>query len=276
MSNDATSQDTDQPRPRWQPLVAADRRVIGVLIEKAKTTPNAYPMSLNAVVTGANQKSNRSPVMQLDPDDVEESLDRLRVLGAVGLIEGYGRVNKYRHYMYDWLAVDKVEIAVMGELLLRGAQTIGELRGRAARMEPIRDLAELLPVVQSLIDRGLVVSLTPEGRGQVVTHALYQPREMERLAEQYRGAQAGQAAAPAAPRPTGAARPAASTATPGGLSATAPQDEQAPGQTAEALRREIQELRDQVAQLRCDLDEITIVVERTGDQLGRLKDELGV
>ena len=273
MSNDPTSQETDQPQPRWGPLVAADRRIIGVLIEKAKTTPNAYPISLNAVVTGSNQKSNRSPVMQLDPDDVEECLDRLRGLGAVGLIEGYGRVNKYRHYMYDWLAVDKVEIAVMGELLLRGVQTIGELRGRAARMEPIRDLAELRPIVQSLIEKGLVVSLTPEGRGQIVTHALYQPREMEKLTAQHRGGGTPQAAAPAASPPTEAARPAAPIPAPADVSPTL---QQVPSQVVEALRGEIEELRSQVAQLRSDLGEMTITVERTSDELGRLKDELGV
>ena len=66
---------------RWQSLGAIDRRVVGVLAEKAKTTPDIYPMSLNAVCTGANQKSNRAPLMQLEPSDVEESLDRLRAGG---------------------------------------------------------------------------------------------------------------------------------------------------------------------------------------------------
>jgi len=123
---------TESPSaPRWQPLSAMDRRVIGVLIEKAKTTPDAYPLSLNAVVAGCNQKSNRHPLMNVEPDDVEQSLDRLRELGAISLVQGYGRVQKYRHYMYDWLGVDKVELAVMAELLLRGPQTEGDLRGRA-------------------------------------------------------------------------------------------------------------------------------------------------
>ena len=70
------------PAPRWRPLNSIDRRVLGVLGEKAKTTPDAYPMSLNGVVAGCNQKSNRSPLMQLEPDQVEESLDRLRQFGA--------------------------------------------------------------------------------------------------------------------------------------------------------------------------------------------------
>ncbi len=116
------------PQRRWRPLESIDRRVVGVLAEKAKTTPDIYPMSLNAIRTGCNQKSNRHPLMELEPEEVEESLDRLREIGAVGLVEGYGRVQKYRHYLYDWLGVDKVELAVMTELLLRGEQTVGELR----------------------------------------------------------------------------------------------------------------------------------------------------
>jgi hypothetical protein len=155
MTDDLSSPE-QPPAPRWQPLPAVDRRVAGVLAEKAKTTPDAYPMSLNAICTACNQKSNRSPMMNLQPEDVEESLSRLRHLGAAGLVEGYGRVSKYRHYLYDWLGVDKVELAVMAELLLRGTQTEGELRGRAARMEPIRDLAELRPVLASLKSKGLV------------------------------------------------------------------------------------------------------------------------
>ena len=156
------------PQPAWQPLGAIDRRVLGVLAEKAKTTPDGYPMSLNAICTGCNQKSNRDPVMQLELDDVQESLDRLRQLGAVGMVEGYGRVTKYRHYLYEWLGVEKIELSVMTELLLRGAQTEGELRGRASRMDAIPDLAGLRALLASLKAKKLVIPLTPEGRGHVV------------------------------------------------------------------------------------------------------------
>ncbi len=176
--------------PRWQPLGAHERRVLGVLAEKAKTTPDAYPMTLNAICVGCNQKSNRHPLMQLEADDVEAALQRLRELGAVAEIIGGGRAAKYRHFFYEWLGVDKVESAVMIELLLRGAQTEGELRGRAARMEPIADLTALRPVLQSLRAKGLVVSLTGEGRGHIVTHALYEPREMERLRAEHAGGSA--------------------------------------------------------------------------------------
>ena len=136
--------------PRWQPISKIDRRVLGVLVEKAKTTPDAYPMSINAITSAANQKNNRYPVMNLEVDDVQESLDRLRQLGAVGEVQGGGRVPRFRHYMYEWLGVDKVELAVMAELLLRGQQTEGELRGRAARMEPIADLSALRPILAAL------------------------------------------------------------------------------------------------------------------------------
>jgi hypothetical protein len=259
-------------------LSAIDRRVAGVLVEKAKTTPNAYPMSLNAIATACNQKSNRSPVMSLDPDDVEESLERLRKLGAVGLIEGYGRVQKYRHYLYDWLGVDKVEIAVMAELLLRGPQTVGELRGRAARMERIRDLGELRPALDSLKSKGLVIPLTPEGRGHVVAHALYPPNELAKVKAQY-GVVSPAAPVLSHPSPGPAPTPAAASPASGPTAAplrpsTAPTPDAAP-QVAEALQRELRELRSQVAQLRSELEDLATVVERNEDELRRLREELG-
>src|SRR5262245_61813290 len=91
--------------PQWRPLAAIDRRVLGVLVEKAKTVPASYPMTLNAIATGANQKNNRFPEMQLEADRVQDSLDRLRELGAVGEVQGEGRVPKFRHYLYKWLGV---------------------------------------------------------------------------------------------------------------------------------------------------------------------------
>lgn len=189
MSSEASTGDTstserassEAAKPKWQPLDALERRVLGVLIEKAKTTPENYPLSLNALKNGCNQKNNRAPLMSVEEDAVDAALETLRRLGAVAEIQGSGRVNKFRHLAYEWLGVEKVEMAVMAELLLRGAQTIGELRGRAARMEPIKDLTELRPVLDSLQSKGLVVFLTPEGRGAVVTHALYQEREMDKV-----------------------------------------------------------------------------------------------
>jgi uncharacterized protein YceH (UPF0502 family) len=215
----------ENERPNWRPLDRIQRRVAGVLVEKAKTTPENYPLSLNAITTGCNQKSNRSPQMDLDPTDVELALDELREMGAVVEIQGDGRVAKYKHCLYDWLGVDKVELAVMAELMLRGEQTVGELRGRAARMEPIADLGALRPVLQSLIEKKLVLSLTPEGRGQVVTHGLYQPNEMDKAT-----ARAGEIAASASSRPAPAAPKVSEDA-------------------VASLREEIAELREEIARL---------------------------
>ncbi|HEY1784776.1 MAG TPA: DUF480 domain-containing protein, partial [Pirellulales bacterium] len=173
--------------PRWRPISAIDRRIIGVLIEKAKTTPDVYPMSVNSLRSGANQKNNRFPLMDLEVEDIEESLERLRGMGAVTEVQGGGRIPRFRHHLYEWLGTDKVELGVMGELLLRGAQTEGELRGRAARMDPIPDLAALRPILASLAAKKLIVSLSPEGRGHVLTHALYEPREMEKLRAEHGG-----------------------------------------------------------------------------------------
>ncbi len=248
------------PPRRWQPLSSMDRRVLGVLAEKAKTTPDIYPMSLNAICTGCNQKSNRSPIVQYEPEEVEESLDRLRQLGAVTLVEGYGRVQKYRHHLYEWLGVDKVELAVMTELLLRGDQTIGELRGRAARMEPIADLAALTPVLESLKSKGLVIGLTPAGRGHAVTHALYKPREIEELKARYAGG--GPAGSPDEESPRRVPAMSAGAAAPSSADSS-------------SLENELSTLRQQMAQFQRELDELRETQSHTADELQALKESLG-
>ena len=166
----------------WVPLNHRERRVLGVLVEKAKTTPEYYPLTIAALVTGCNQKSNRDPITNYDADDVEEVLQGLRKKGAVVMVEAGGRVVRWKHTLYDWLKVTKVELAVMAELLLRGAQTEGDLRSRATRMEPLPDLPSLQAVLESLAAKDLIVHLSPPGvrRGVVVTHNLYPPDELER------------------------------------------------------------------------------------------------
>lgn len=263
MSNSVSQSPGPDDAPQWRPLSARDRRVVGVLVEKAKTTPTAYPMTLNAICTGSNQKSNRDPEMSLEPEQVQESLDRLRELGAVGEVQGDGRVAKYRHYLYKWLGVDKTELAVMTELLLRGAQTIGELRGRAARMEPIADVAALRPVIASLMAKGLVVSLTAEGRGQVVTHALYTASEMERLKSEFRNFDPN--AGSGDDEPATAHRVAAPTrpASPGGGGSHTDMNASANAALREevkSLRQELEELREETRSLRRDLDELRAVL----------------
>jgi uncharacterized protein YceH (UPF0502 family) len=171
----------------WVPLSPRERRVLGVLVEKAKTTPEYYPLTVAAIVTGCNQKSNRDPVTNYDADDIEDILHDLRHKHAVVLVESGGRVARWKHTLYEWLGVNKVELAVIAELLLRGPQTEGDLRARASRMEPFADLTALQTVLEALVPRGLVVYLSPPGqrRGVVVTHGLYPPPELEKVRQAF-------------------------------------------------------------------------------------------
>jgi predicted enzyme related to lactoylglutathione lyase len=173
-----------------------------VPLEKAKTTPGSYPMTVNAIVAGCKQKNNREPVTVYDDNDVEKSLTELQRVGVVKEIDWLGRVPKYKHQAYEWFGVRPVELAVLTELMLRGAQTLGELRARAARMEPIADLAALKPVVETLLERRLMIELTPPGRGQIVSHNLYPPAELEELRARL-GTAAGGAAATRSARSSG-------------------------------------------------------------------------
>lgn len=168
--------------PAWKPIGRHERRVLGVLVEKAKTTPDNYPMTLSALVAGSNQKSNRTPLMQLNEDDVTIALDHLRAVGAAREVQGVGRVPKYRHAAYEWLGVDSPGAAVITELLLRGPQTAGELRARASRMHDFPDLATVTAVIDQLTRVGLVQALTPAGRGQTFAHGLYPADEQQHLA----------------------------------------------------------------------------------------------
>jgi len=180
-SNEQSAPATSEPA--WKPLTAKQRRVLGTLMEKSKTTPDAYPMSYAGLTTGCNQKSNRAPISNYSSEQIETIVDELRALGAAAMIQGSGRVTKVRHYAYHWLGLEKVEAAIMTELLLRGEQTLGELRTRAARMEPINDIDELKGLVDGLIRKNLMVELTPPGRGQIVTHNLYPEWELAAVAK---------------------------------------------------------------------------------------------
>jgi uncharacterized protein YceH (UPF0502 family) len=164
----------------WPVLSPLERRVLGVLVEKQKTTPDAYPLSLNALMTGCNQKSNRDPVMNLTDVEVEEALTAAQKKLLVIRLTGSGRVERWRHNLYEAWGVSKEEMAVLCELLLRGPQTEGELRSRVSRMEPLEDLDALRAVCKPLAERGLVMYLTPEGRrGTTLTHGFHSPLELQ-------------------------------------------------------------------------------------------------
>ncbi len=175
---------TSGPGAVWVPLSPRERRVVGVLAEKGKTTPEYYPLTVAAVVAGCNQKSNRDPITNYDQDDVEDALHGLRKKGATIVVEtASGRVPKWKHTLYEWLKVSKAELAVIIDLLLRGPQTEGELRAHVSRMEPLPDLAALQSILEALVPRGLVVYLSPPGqkRGVMLTHGLYPPEELEKV-----------------------------------------------------------------------------------------------
>jgi hypothetical protein len=114
-------------------------------------------------------------------EQVEDAIGQMRLKQLAAEVHAGGRVAKYRHLGYDYLGVRGVEAGVMTELLLRGHQTVGELRTRASRFDPIADLAAMQQILNSLEGRGLVIALTPAGRGQSYSHNFYQPAELEGL-----------------------------------------------------------------------------------------------
>jgi uncharacterized protein len=234
IASESSSSESTPPAPK--PLNRRQRRILGVLIEKARTTPDAYPLSLNGLVTGANQKTNRSPLMSLSAEQIEDEIIKMREAGIVAEIQGGGRVPKYRHFGYDYMGVKGVEAGIMTELLLRGEQTAGDLRSRASRFENIPDLSTLEGILKGLMARGLVIALTPAGRGQLFTHNLYLPDELSALRAQVAR---GELAQP----------PTASAAT--------------------AARTEVSS--DEVTALRDELKELRSMVEALGERVATLE-----
>ena len=135
-------------------LTDVEARVLGALVEKEITTPEYYPLSLNALVNACNQKSNREPVMNLSEEDVTLAMRRLGELELAGAADTTdSRVRKYEHRLQEVFNFTRPETAVLCVLLLRGAQTPGELRGRAERMYKFDDLSDVQGALQKLIGR---------------------------------------------------------------------------------------------------------------------------
>jgi len=164
-------------------------RVLGSLLEKEITTPEYYPLSLNALINACNQKSNRDPTVNFDDATVEQALHSLRDKGLLLSITGAGsRVQKYAHRISEKLNLGRPELAILCELMLRGPQTLGELRTRGERMHPFDDLDQ----VQSVIDR------LPE----LIVKLERRPGEKEsRFAHQLSGPPAVSLAGPETPAP---------------------------------------------------------------------------
>src|SRR5438876_875147 len=133
-------------------LTDTEVRVLGALIEKEVTTPDYYPLSLNALMMACNQSSNRDPVMHLDEVAVAEAADSLRVKGLIHRIDrGESRVIKYRHIAYEALNLSRPAIAALCILMLRGLQTVGEIRTRSNRLYDFSSLDEVEIVLNSLM-----------------------------------------------------------------------------------------------------------------------------
>jgi uncharacterized protein YceH (UPF0502 family) len=197
-------------------------RILGSLLEKEITTPEYYPLSVNGLLNACNQKSNRDPVLHLDEETLERALYTLRDKGLLLSITGAGsRVPKYGHRISEKFNLGRRELAVLCELMLRGPQTLGELRTRAERMHPFGDLAE----VESVLDR----------MSELVTKLPRRPGEKEaRYAHLLSGEPPVSATAPAF-----AATPAGPPAQTGRISALEAEIAQ--------LRRELEDLKQQFA-----------------------------
>ena len=143
----------------WQ-LDAAEARVLGSLMEKESATPEYYPLSLNALVNACNQKSNREPVVSYDEDIVEAALEGLRAKGlAVRTIGGDSRVPKHSQRFTEKFNLGRREAAVLCVLMLRGPQTVGELRGRSERLHQFEDLEGVESTLNRLVEMGYVKKL---------------------------------------------------------------------------------------------------------------------
>jgi len=170
-------------------LNAVEARVLGALIEKDITTPDYYPLSLNALVNACNQKNNREPVMALDEAAVRDAVSGLQELRLAGPAGGAdSRVTKYEHRMQDVLNLSRGETAVLCVLLLRGPQTPGELRGRTERMHSFEDLDAVQASLQKLMQRepplAVVLPRQPGTKESRYAHLLSGPIDAAEFAVQ--------------------------------------------------------------------------------------------
>jgi len=164
---ESISQNTGAPSRRWQPLDANQRRVLGVLIEKAKTTPAGYPMTVNAIVAACNQKTSREPVMHLETGAVAHALRRMEERALVKVAPASQRALRYEHRFDATYGVTARQRAVLCALLLRGPQTLAELHTRTERLADFPALEDVRDAIERLIQREpILVVRIPHGPGQ--------------------------------------------------------------------------------------------------------------
>jgi uncharacterized protein YceH (UPF0502 family) len=181
-------------------LSELEQRVLGAMIEKDMATPEYYPLSLNALTNACNQKNNREPVTSYDDETVEAGHTELRGKRLAVIITGSGRVPKYGHRAQETLNLSNRELALLAVLLLRGPQTLSELKDRCHRLHAFEDLDSVESALKKMIDRELAVFLPKQSgwREPRYMHLLGGPVDMAALAE----APAGRGAAPSNDRVT--------------------------------------------------------------------------
>jgi uncharacterized protein YceH (UPF0502 family) len=222
-------------------LTPPEQRVLGCLIEKRWTTPDQYPLSLNALRLACNQSTNREPVTDYDEATVREAAQRLCKYGLARLASGHGsRAIKYRHLAEEALRLGREELAVLSVLLLRGPQTPGELKARSERMAPLGSLADVERVLSVLAERGYARRI--ERR----------PGQKEDRFEHLFGGEHAEAYA-AAPAPAAQPVPHAPRVSP------APATTWIDGE----LQRRVQALEADVAELRAELEQLREVAQAT-------------
>ncbi len=176
-------------------LTETEIRVLGCLLEKQRTTPDAYPLSVNALRLACNQSTNRDPVVAYDEETVRDALRRAERQGWVRLASGAGsRAAKFRHRLDERLPMDGAEQAIMGLLMLRGPQTPGECKTRGERLHAFADLEGVSATLDRLVDRGLVARLArrPGQKEERYAHVLAgAPDAMPQAREQPHAAASG-------------------------------------------------------------------------------------
>jgi uncharacterized protein YceH (UPF0502 family) len=230
-------------------LTAPEIRVLGCLLEKQRTTPEAYPLSLNALRLACNQSTNRDPVVEYDEATIRDALHRLSRRRWARLASGQGsRAPKYRHLLDEALPLPADEMALLCVLMLRGAQTPGELKQRTERLHPLGDLDAVHAALDRLIDRELVVRLDrrPGQKEERYTHRLSEDADEPEVTPL-----ADPAPAPARSAPT--------------FTATTPP---APEPRVVELERDVAALRTEVADLRSALDAVRAALDAVRTDLG--------
>lgn len=251
----------DDGREAPRQLTKTLRRCLGVLVEKAFTTPEYYPLTLKAATTGSNQKSNRSPVTNYTEDAVYEAMDELRELGLIAVVHPEsGRTERFRHFLRKRYPFTESQLAIMAELWLRGKQSLGELRARASRMVPIDSLEDLRAELQELLDQGYVQATGDLARrGIEVDHNFYLDAEGQKLES-------------AAEEPD-SERPVSRYSTP---NVEVPVEREVMASSPAQSNSGIQELKAENEAMKLEVERLRQDLESVKDDLDQLKQSLGV